>query len=271
MAGWKLRKDKAAAETPGTDPEAAAPPDSEEREPTPEEERPFLPADLPDFDSDADLHFPVSDFGSEDAFAKNGDGPLTLMDYSEPGAEAPPEASHAGAARVYEMPPPFVESDFQQPPFVESDFQQRLKTGRYEASELAPPPDLSSGFGAGIPSVAPFVLDTPPPAAPPPPAPQLVVHVGRLAAAFAVTKEVTTIGRPDSELHYYPDVEIETDDAVSRRHAEVIQRADGYYLADTGSTNGTLLNGEKLPPHQERLLVHGDRIRVGERTEITFE
>ena len=50
-----------------------------------------------------------------------------------------------------------------------------------------------------------------------------------------------------------------------------IKQGDGYSLMDTGSTNGTLLNGEKLPAHEERRLTHGDRIRVGERTEIIFE
>jgi len=82
---------------------------------------------------------------------------------------------------------------------------------------------------------------------------------------------VSNIGRPDSALHYYPDIEIELDDAVSRRHAEVLRRGDAFFLIDEGSTNGTMLNGETLAPHQERQLEHGDRIRVGERTEIIFE
>ena len=92
-----------------------------------------------------------------------------------------------------------------------------------------------------------------------------------MSAPFDIAKDVTIIGRPDSALHYYPDVEIEMDDAVSRRHAEVIRRGDGYYLADADSTNGTMLNGEMLAAKEERLLAHGDRIRIGERTEIIFE
>ena len=104
-----------------------------------------------------------------------------------------------------------------------------------------------------------------------PSVPQIVVRIGRLSATIDLVKEVTTIGRPDSALHYYPDIEIEMDDAVSRRHAEIVKRADGYSLVDTGSTNGTRLNGETLLPHQEHLLAHGDRIHMGDRTEITFE
>ena len=150
---------------------------------------------------------------------------------------------------------------------VGGDFTSTLRMSREElAAAFAPPP------AHGIPTVAPFVLDAPlvSPAAEGM-TPRLVVRMGRLSAAFDLTKEVTVIGRPDSEMHYYPDVEIDLDDAVSRRHAEVIKRDETYFLTDTGSTNGTLLNGEKLPAHEERRLTHGDRIRVGERTEIIFE
>ncbi|MGI4792227.1 MAG: FHA domain-containing protein [Janthinobacterium lividum] len=265
MAGWKLRKDKTLAETPGTEPEGGAQVYQTE-EPASLEEPTFhdiIPGPLPDFESDSDLHFSTVDFDSDDE-------PLTLVDYSEsesdplsPGVFAP--ASVFTESPIIAMPP-------ETPSIVPiSDFQQRLRTGQFDASELAPPPDFSTDYGSGIPMVAPFVLDTPVAAAPPPPAPELIVHIGRLSAAFAVTKDVTTIGRPDSALHYYPDVEIEMDDAVSRRHAEVVKREDSFYLVDTGSTNGTMLNGEVLPPHQERLLAHGDRIRVGDRTEIIFE
>lgn len=281
MAGWKLRKDKTLAETPGTEPEDTAEEQSavnqsaedksaeghHTEEPTFHEEPAFLdtvPGPLPDFESDTDLHFSTVDFDSDDE-------PLTLVDYSEPEAEHLSPGVFAPASAFTESPvvamPPL-----ETPPTLPSDdFQQRLRTGRFEGSELSPPPDFNPDFSAGIPTVAPFVLDTPAPAAPAVPAPQLIVHIGRLSAAFAIAKDVTTIGRPDSALHYYPDVEIEMDDAVSRRHAEVVKRDGNFYLVDTGSTNGTMLNGEVLAPQQERLLAHGDRIRVGDRTEIIFE
>ena len=139
-----------------------------------------------------------------------------------------------------------------------------------DRSELAAALPILPALGA-VPPVAPFVLDLPPAAPPVEAAHRLVMRVGRLSAAFELAKAVTTIGRPDSALHYYPDVEIELDDAVSRRHAEVLHRDGDFYVADTGSTNGTMLNGELLPAHEERLLAHGDRIRVGERTELIFE
>ena len=253
-----------------------------------------------DFDSDPEDPSAASPSEHPGKYPEHGDGPLTLVDYTEP--EAVPTGFILQGAQIFAMPPPEVEApaaiemlppvemsgaiemllpavEAPPPPIIEAvpsvqtedapeeDFPERLRTGRFDRSELAPAP--APHFG--IPTVSPFVLDTPVPQAPPAAPPQLVVHVGRLSAPFALAKDVTTIGRPDSGLHSYPDVEIELDDAVSRRHAEIVRRGDSYYLVDTGSTNGTLLNGERLPPQEERLLAYGDRIRVGDRTEITFE
>ncbi|HSJ54227.1 MAG TPA: FHA domain-containing protein, partial [Anaerolineae bacterium] len=54
---------------------------------------------------------------------------------------------------------------------------------------------------------------------------------------------------------------------VSRRHAEVVRRGDGWLLRDLGSTNGTWLRGEAV---EERLLQDGDAFRVG-RAQIVFK
>ena len=293
MAGWKLRKDKLPAELSGADPETAAPAAgtaeavATEEEPLQEPislEPAFFETapELPDFETDTELHFADLDFDS-DGEALENDGPLTLVDYSEPAAEAtqPEHHAHIYEAPAYEAPAyEALTADtlvFALPPAeqsAEEDTEDAGKEATEEENAFEPLHSsswLSSDFSTSIPAVAPFVLDAPPTAAAPIAAPQLVVHFGRLSAAFDVAKDVTTIGRPDSTLHYYPDVEIDLDDAVSRRHAEVVKRGDGYYLVDTGSTNGTRLNGDLLMPHQERRLAHGDRIRIGDRTEIVFE
>lgn len=168
----------------------------------------------------------------------------------------------APAPPVFEAPPAAPV-----PPAGADTFTSTLRMDR---GDLAA--SLTSLPLTGLPTVAPFLLDVPPSAMPPTETVhRLVLRLGRLSAPFELTKDVTTIGRPDSELHFYPDVEIDLDDAVSRRHAEVIRRGGEYYVTDAGSTNGTLLNGEKLPPHEQRLLAHGDLIHVGERAEIIFE
>ena len=223
---------------------------------------------------------------------------MTLVDYTETAQAVPETHAHSYDALSFDvsevdaqsfdapaaaMPPPAemppVESLEAAHPAMPLGSETALpelgdEPGLNDEAEFAPMHAsswLSSDFSAGIPAVAPFVIDAPAPEAPPAAAPQLIVRIGRLSATFAVAKDVTTIGRPDSALHYYPDIEIEMDDAVSRRHAEIVKRPDGYYLVDTGSTNGTSLNGEMLLPHQEQHLAHGDTIRVGDRTEISFE
>jgi hypothetical protein len=53
------------------------------------------------------------------------------------------------------------------------------------------------------------------------------------------------------------------DPSVSRRHAELEVRPDGFLARDLGSSNGTFINDQRLQPHAPRLLRPGDRLRVG--------
>ena len=97
---------------------------------------------------------------------------------------------------------------------------------------------------------------------PPPAAPgndSLVVIYAKEEAMrgkrFKLEKSPLTIGRiQDSDV-------VLDDDAVSRRHAQVEQRADIWYVVDVGSRNGTLHNEGELD--REAALGHGDRIKVG--------
>lgn len=74
-------------------------------------------------------------------------------------------------------------------------------------------------------------------------------------------KAVTSIGSAPSS-----DVVLK-DTGVSRRHAGVRKvEGGGYEVADLGSTNGTLVNGERKP---KKALAVGDIIRVG-ATEMIF-
>ena len=65
------------------------------------------------------------------------------------------------------------------------------------------------------------------------------------------------------------DCDIVLEDAgVSRRHAEIRPAADGWTIADLGSTNGIVLNGRAV--RSRHPLRPGDRIELGS-TQITFE
>jgi hypothetical protein len=72
----------------------------------------------------------------------------------------------------------------------------------------------------------------------------------------------TTIGR-------LPDCTITIEDSnVSRNHAEVRAGRGAYLVVDLGSTNGTMLNGVKIPGEQR--LSDGDIISFGS-THVRFE
>lgn len=51
------------------------------------------------------------------------------------------------------------------------------------------------------------------------------------------------------------------DVVVSRKHAQVFQGPDGYYIADMGSSNGVTVNQTRI--NNPYLLSHGDRVTIG--------
>jgi len=75
-----------------------------------------------------------------------------------------------------------------------------------------------------------------------------------------IGEEKITIGRhEDNSL-------ILSDKTVSRHHAEIAKKEEGYLLTDLASGNGTTVNGREI---QSVLLKHNDKIRIG-RTNLTF-
>lgn len=60
------------------------------------------------------------------------------------------------------------------------------------------------------------------------------------------------------------------DDSVSRRHAELRRDGAAFFLKDLGSSNGTFVNGKRLPPNEERALRRSDKVRFGD-TQWVFE
>lgn len=69
---------------------------------------------------------------------------------------------------------------------------------------------------------------------------------------------VVTIGSQGGQV----DVVL-PDPTVSRVHAQVLVEGNGLILIDMGSTNGTLHNGRRLPPHTPVQLSEGDEVAFG--------
>jgi len=77
---------------------------------------------------------------------------------------------------------------------------------------------------------------------------------------FALDRDIVSAGR-------HPESDIFLDDVtVSRRHAEILRRGEGYAVRDVGSLNGTYLNRERI---EEAPLANGDEVQVG-RFKLVF-
>jgi len=73
----------------------------------------------------------------------------------------------------------------------------------------------------------------------------------------AYSQPVVRIGRaPDCDVRF----DRQADPEVSAHHAEIVAEGEGFLLIDTSSTNGTLVNGERV---QKRRLASGDVLIFG--------
>ena len=92
--------------------------------------------------------------------------------------------------------------------------------------------------------------------------PALVVRSGggRTGETYAVESERLGIGRgPENEV-FLDDV------TVSRRHAVLVHRDDGYYIDDEESLNGTYVNRRRV---ESAKLEDGDEVQIG-KYRLTF-
>jgi DNA-binding NtrC family response regulator len=91
------------------------------------------------------------------------------------------------------------------------------------------------------------------------PTPGLVLIYSRLheqlPSALAFASSPTTIGRESDNTLSVPEA------AVSRYHARIEERGGGWWICDNGSTNGTLINGERV---KEAALQDHDVVRIGD-------
>lgn len=80
---------------------------------------------------------------------------------------------------------------------------------------------------------------------------------------FPVQKDEVIIGRDLTNDIVINDAEI------SRRHSRLSMQAGGYAIEDLGSTNGTMVNGQRLT--SPYALHSGEMILLGEHVSLVFE
>ena len=75
---------------------------------------------------------------------------------------------------------------------------------------------------------------------------------------------VNTVGRgPGNDI-------ILADNSMSRRHAELHWDGHNCMVTDLGSTNGTFLGGQRLPPHQPQPVPLDARLGFGSGAVVTL-
>jgi serine/threonine protein kinase len=81
-------------------------------------------------------------------------------------------------------------------------------------------------------------------------------------------KDQVLIGRTDPRSNIVPDIDLSmyggASAGVSRQHARLLRKSDGWLIEDLRSTNGTFVNDQPVAPGQARLLRDGDSVRCGQ-------
>jgi hypothetical protein len=155
---------------------------------------------------------------------------------------------------------------------------------------LSPAPQ--PGYGAGVPPQPAYPAPqpssytppaptaqplTPAPAVPAPPsaaapmravlAPSQLVVAATGAALPLPAAAQAIVGRSDPVSNFFPEIDLNPhgaiDNGVGRRHMRLFIQGGQLMIEDLDSTNGTLLNSQKLAARQPQPLRDGDQITVG--------
>lgn len=100
-----------------------------------------------------------------------------------------------------------------------------------------------------------------------------VLHVKQAANPRREGKEVKIrrvpffIGREGCDLNF------KDDQYISRRHAQITHEQDTFFITDLGSSNGTVVNGERIEARKRFALVSAAplKIQLGDTTTLLFE
>jgi CRP-like cAMP-binding protein len=83
---------------------------------------------------------------------------------------------------------------------------------------------------------------------------------------FALTAESHSVGRSSQTRGVQPDVDLtrfDPEKSLSRRHARIVRKPDGFYVVQEEGRNGTFLNGRRLEPDEETSVTNGDHLTFG--------
>ena len=99
------------------------------------------------------------------------------------------------------------------------------------------------------------------------------------SSTVALTQHTALIGRSSQSRDIHPEIALEGDTGVSRRHAQLVRDGDGLSVLDLSSTNGTYVVLAGIDPTADTEAVEaglpmplndGDRIYVGAWSRLTI-
>jgi VWFA-related protein len=147
------------------------------------------------------------------------------------------------------------------------------QTGFYDMSAggTDAPPEEPEMFDAAtnIVEMDPEKTDVIPGSLPPLATLQFVQYpdMRRVNDSEPITEFPFTIGRGRSVTNH---LSLDEDTSVSRRHAVITFENGQFLLSDEGSSNGTVVDGNRILPNTPTPLVDGTRIMFGKNTVMTF-
>ncbi|MEP7111628.1 MAG: FHA domain-containing protein [Ilumatobacteraceae bacterium] len=99
------------------------------------------------------------------------------------------------------------------------------------------------------------------------------------SSTVALTQHTALVGRSSQSRDIHPEVALEGDTGVSRRHAQLVRDGDDLVVIDLSSTNGTYVVPVGSDPTDETIAVEpgvstplhdGDRVYLGAWSRLTF-
>ena len=102
---------------------------------------------------------------------------------------------------------------------------------------------------------------------------RLVVHIGEAVTVVDIDEQIT-VGRGENGQTGKPDLDLAPYDAfklgASRWHAIITRNNQMLTITDTGSTNGSWLNSERLKVGEPKILADGDTVWLGQLELIVY-
>jgi hypothetical protein len=193
--------------------------------------------------------------------------PLSAQAASPPAAPTLPYNAGVPAQPTYPPPQPAQQPPVQPPPIF---YESPTPIG---APPPAAPPTLPPRHLPPLPEQPAPQPTQPMPQVSPPAAPRAALAPARLVVATGgavlplPNSAQAIVGRADPVSKFYPDIDLTPhgalDNGVGRRHLRLFVQGGQVMAEDLESTNGTLINAQRLAPRQPQPLRDGDTVQVG--------